>query len=362
MFTRPASDRDSWASLAAILRDATRRLVLLMALVAGLAAALAGCGGSASPGTASRTTSDAPARAPVTRRPRPVLPVSLTYRSLYSLPAPLRDPAYAALGGTRFAMLGGLDAADVSADEIEIADLTRVLHTGTLPSPQHDAQAALLGGKVYVFGGGDTTELDHILGYDPASGALATVGALLAPQSDVAVTRAGDQAYIVGGFDGTTYLDTIVAWHPGAGPQIVGRLPVGLRYAAVAVADGGVLVIGGSTPAGASSAIYRFDLITRRVTRLGSLAHPVTHAEAATLGSSVYLIGGRGNLDNEQTAAVYAVDPLTGRVKPAGHLPHPTSDAAAVTIGAAIVVAGGQSPTGTLDGVGELVPATAAAP
>jgi N-acetylneuraminic acid mutarotase len=362
MFTRPVSDRDRWASLAAILRDATRRLVLLVALVAGLAAALAGCGGSASPGTASRTTSHAAGRAHVTRRPRPVLPVSLTYRSLYSLPAPLRDPAYAALGGTRFAMLGGLDAADVSADGIEIADLTRVLHTGTLPAPQHDAQAALLGGKVYVFGGGDTTELDHILGYDPASGAVATAGALLAPQSDVAVTRAGDQAYIVGGFDGTTYLNTVVAWHPGAGPQVVAHLPVGLRYAAVAVADGGVLVIGGSTPAGASSAIYRFDLITHRVTRLGSLAHPVTHAEAATLGSSVYLIGGRGNLDNEQTAAVYAVDPLTGRVKPAGHLPHPTSDAAALTIGAGIVVAGGQSPTGTLDGVGELVPATAAAP
>ena len=149
----------------------------------------------------------------------------------------------------------------------------------------------------------------------------------------------------------------MVAWHPGAGPTVQAHLPVGLRCAAVAIADGGLLVIGGSTPAGASDAIYRFDLTSHRVLRLGTLPHPVTHGEAATLNGHVYLIGGRGDLLDGQTAAVYAIDPATGRVTPAGHLPHPTSDAAALTIGTGIVVAGGQSPAGTLAGIGELVPA-----
>jgi N-acetylneuraminic acid mutarotase len=323
-----------------------------------IAAAVAACGGAS--GTSSTTRTRHPVAATrghrrARRRPPPA--VKLAYRPLYALPAPLRDPAYAALGGTRFAMLGGLDTADVSADGIEIADLRRVLHTAALPSAQHDAQGALLDGKVYVFGGGSATELDHILSYDPASGAVTQVGSLLAPQSDVAVTRAGAEAYIVGGFDGTNYLNTVVAWHPGSGPDLQARLPVGLRYAAVAIADGGLLVIGGSTPTGASAAIYRFDLTTHRVRRLGTLAHPVTHGEAATLGTYVYLIGGRGDLLNGQTAAVYAIDPVTGKVTAAGHLPQPTSDAAALTIGDAIVVAGGQSPTSTLAGVGELVPA-----
>jgi Kelch motif len=329
-------------------------------LVVGLAAALAACGaGSGTSATTSTAHHAAATARPRRARSRPAPAVKLAYRPLYALPAPLRDPAYTALGGTRFAMLGGLDAADVSADGIEIADLRRVLHTATLPSAQHDAQGALLDGKVYVFGGGSATELDHILSYDPASDAVSQVGSLPAPQSDVAVTQAGADAYIVGGFDGTNYLNTVLAWRPGAGPHVVAHLPVGLRYAAVAVADGGLLVIGGSTPTGASDAIYRVDLTTHQVRRLGTLAHPVTHGEAATLGSYVYLVGGRGDLLNGQTAAIYAIDPATGKVTPAGHLPQPTSDAAAVKVGDVIVVAGGQSPTTTLDGVGELGPAAA---
>jgi hypothetical protein len=333
------------------------RAALVGAVVLGLSAA--GCGGGGSSNSsAGRTTA---ARRSTTKATHPLPPPSvlLAYRPLYALSAPLRDPATAALGGGRFAMLGGLDAADVSSAGIEVADLSRVLHTGSLPGPQHDAQAANLGGRVYVFGGGYTTELDHILSYDPVGGGVQQVGALLAPQSDVAVAQSGPNAYVVGGFDGTNYLDTIVAWHPGSQPQVVAHLPDGLRYAAVAVADGGLLVLGGSTPAGASTAIYRFDIADHQVRRIGTLPQPLTHGGAATLGSTVYLVGGRGDDLNAQTRAVWAIDPVTGRVKAAGHLPTPTSDAAVVAVGGAIVVAGGQSPTATLGGVGELVPAGA---
>jgi hypothetical protein len=285
--------------------------------------------------------------------------VRLRYRSLYTLPAPRRDPAYVALGGGRFAMLGGLDGADVSVAGVEIADLHRVLRTGTLPGPQHDAQAALLAGRIYVFGGGFTTELDHILMYDPGGGQASPAGALSVPQSDVAVTQSGATAYVVGGFDGTNYLNTIVAWRPGGRPAVVAHLPVGLRYAAVTIAGSALYVLGGVTPAATSDAIYRFDLVTHRVRRIGTLPHPTEHSNAVTLGPRIYLVGGRGASDTDQTSAVYAVDPLTGRVAPAGRLPTPTSDAAVMTIGPGIVVAGGQSPTGTLAGVGELVPSGA---
>jgi hypothetical protein len=284
------------------------------------------------------------------------VPLRLSYHPLYTLPAPLRDPAYTVLGGDRFAMLGGLDGADVSVAGIEIADLHGVLHTGALPGPQHDAQAALLGGKVYVFGGGFTSELDHILVYDPAAGQTSPAGTLSAPQSDVAVTQAGGTAYVVGGYDGTNYLDTIVAWRPGSRPLVVAHVPDGVRYAAATIVGNGLYVLGGVTPAGTSDAIYRFDLVTHRVRRIGTLPRPTEHGNAVTLGSMIYLVGGRGPGDTDQTSAIYSVDPVTGRVRPAGRLPKPTSDAAVMTIGRAIVVAGGQSPTGTLDGVGELVP------
>jgi N-acetylneuraminic acid mutarotase len=317
---------------------------------------------AAAAGTGSRKPADTPG-SPAARdaRRRRVAggAVALRYRRLYTLPAPLRDPAYATLGGDRFVMLGGLNDADVSVAGIEIADLRRVVHTGALPGPQHDAQAARLAGRVYVFGGGFTTELDHILMYDPNRGDTSPVDALSVPQSDVAVTQAGGTAYVVGGFDGSTYLDTIVAWRPGSRPTVVAHLPVGLRYAAVTISGSGLYVLGGVTPAGTSAAIYRFDVATHRVRRIGTLPRPTEHGNAVTLGAMIYLVGGRGPGDSDQTAAIDAVDPLTGRVRPAGRLPTPTSDAAVMTIGQAIVVAGGQSPAGTLAGVGELVPAAA---
>ncbi|MGH2896378.1 MAG: hypothetical protein ACRDPM_24350 [Solirubrobacteraceae bacterium] len=330
-----------------------------MALIVAAAVCACGGGGQAASQIGTATHSARVRRSSTAAARHARVSIRLRYRPLYTLRAPLRDPAYTVLGGERFAMLGGLDGSDVSVAGIEIADLHRVLHDGALPGPQHDAQAAVLAGKVYVFGGGFTTELDHILMYDPSGGQTSPAGKLSVPQSDVAVAQAGGTAYVVGGFDGTNYLNTIVAWRPGRGPAVVARLPVGLRYAAVTIDGSGLYVLGGVTPAGPSDAIYRFDLATHRVRRIGTLAHPTEHGNAVTLGAMIYLVGGRGPVDTDQTSAVYAVDPTTGRVRPAGRLPKPTSDAAVMTIGRAIVVAGGQSPTGTLAGVGELVPAGA---
>ena len=93
-----------------------------------------------------------------------------------------------------------------------------MLSTATLPGPQHDAQGADLGGTVYVFGGGYTTELDHIVSFDPAAGAVHTVGTLPKASSDSTVTAVGSTAYVVGGYDGVDYLNTIVAWRPAPGP------------------------------------------------------------------------------------------------------------------------------------------------
>ncbi|HYZ81968.1 MAG TPA: hypothetical protein VE571_11895, partial [Solirubrobacteraceae bacterium] len=136
----------------------------MLALI--VAAGMSACGGSGGQ-TASHTSRAAARHAraakAAARRTAAITPVALRYRALYALPAPLRDPAYAPVGGGRFVMLGGLDAADVSASGIEVASLHGVVRSASLPSPQHDAQAAILGGKVYVFGGGDTAELDHIL-------------------------------------------------------------------------------------------------------------------------------------------------------------------------------------------------------
>jgi Kelch motif/Galactose oxidase, central domain len=334
----------------------------LAALVTALvtAVAIGGCGGSAATttnGAASRSTAAhaQTSRATGSHSP-PTRPPTLVYRSRYLLPAPLKDPAFAVLGGGRFALLGGLDSSEVSSAGIEVADLHGVLHTASLPLAQHDAQGALLAGRVYVFGGGSSTELDHIVSFDPAGGVVQTVGALPRAQSDVAVAATGGTAYVVGGYDGSNWLNTIMAWRPGSPIRVAGHLPVGLRYAAASAVAGRILIIGGSKPDGASDAIYRFDPATGRVQQIGRLPEPITHASAATLGSFVYLVGGRGNALGSQTADVLSIDPRTGAVQPAGRLPKPLSDTASLSIGGGIVVAGGLAPTSTVADVGELVP------
>jgi Kelch motif len=334
---------------------AIRRALPLASLLLSLIAT--GCGASSATSSTAKGAGAAKHGHPTAHR-APVATARLSYRHLYALPAPLRDPASAVLPGAKFVFVGGLTAADTSAGEIETADLHRVLASGTLSSPQHDAQGTALGGRAYVFGGGDLTQYDHILGVDSAGQTVRTVGRLPALASDVAVTEVGGTAYVVGGFNGAAALNTIVAWRPGAPAQVVGHLPVALRYAAVASAGGQVLIIGGSTPAGASRAVYRFDPVTGHTREIARLPHPITHAGAATLGPDVYLVGGRGDLSTTQTAAIWAINPTTGTIRTAGHLPQALSDTGVLTVGDAIVVAGGLARSGaTASGVGELLPA-----
>jgi N-acetylneuraminic acid mutarotase len=317
-----------------------------------LALACAGCGSAGRTGTSHGTTRRALSAAHAAKPAS----LKLAYHPLFSLGAAVQDPASAALGDGRFALLGGITPAQTSTANIVVATARGPQASASLPGAQHDAQAAALGGAIYVFGGGEFTQYDHILRYDPGSNSVSAAGKLPTAESDVAVTAVGGTAYIVGGFDGNSALDTIVGWSPGAGAHVVAHLPVALRYAAVTAVGGRVLIIGGSTPNGASDAIYRFDPGSGLVHQIGRLPQPITHAGAAVLGSTVYLVGGRGDSTSARTAGVWAIDPLTGKVAPAGSLPQPLSDVGVLSLGNAIIVAGGHSADGTQAAVGELTP------
>jgi YVTN family beta-propeller protein len=275
------------------------------------------------------------------------------------LAAPLQDAA-AAAGNGHVVLIGGLDAADTSTADIRTLSGGAARTVGRVAHAFHDAAAVAIGRAVYVFGGGDgVRQLDGILRVDPSSATSRTVGRLPAPSSDQAAGLVGGTAYIVGGYTGARWLDTIVAWRPGHPPRIAARLPHPVRYAAVAGADGRLVIAGGSLEDGsASSAVYSFDPARARVTRIGALPAPTTHATAAALGGRVLVIGGRGATSGTPTARIVAVDPLTRRVAPVGRLPVAVSDAAAVARGGSVLVAGGRARS-TVGGVVRLVPARA---
>jgi hypothetical protein len=305
-----------------------RRWTLVGALV------LIGCGGGGGAHPSRRVATTAKRS-----RPARTVPVRLRVRRAGVLPAPVQDPATAALG-RRAIFAGGLDSADVSvAAEVS---LPGERNEGALPAPLHDGAAATVGGRAYLFGGGNLASSAAIvrLGRSPRA-----VARLPRPASDVAAATIGETGYVVGGYDGTVALDTIVAWRPGQPVgRVAGHLPHGLRYAAVAAAGGRLIVAGGTVGVAASRDVLAFD--GRSVRRIGRLPAPLTHAAAATLHGRMYVFGGRGAALGSQRRAILAIDPASGRVRSAGRLPVALSDMGAATVGDRVLLVGGRDRAG----------------
>jgi YVTN family beta-propeller protein len=211
---------------------------------------------------------------------------------------------------------------------------------------------------VYVFGGGNgPSQLSDIVRVDRASGRSSLVGRLPSASSDSTAAAIDGTAYVVGGYTGTRWLDTIVAYRPGKPARIVAHLPKTLRYAAVTAVGNHLVIAGGSLENGtASDSVLLFAPATGRVTKLGTLPAPTTHAAAATLGGVAYVIGGRGASIGTPTTAIVAIDIARKRVRAAGQLKAARSDLAAATVGTRILVAGGKGPAGTVATISQLSP------
>jgi YVTN family beta-propeller protein len=272
------------------------------------------------------------------------------------LEAPLQDAGGAAVGGTAY-LLAGLDAQDVSVDVVRSVTNGRTRIVSHLPGARHDAAAVSLGGRVYLFGGGNAVgQLDEIVRFAPGGSAAPTVvGHLPTASSDAAAAVVAGTAYIVGGYDGHAWLNTIVAWTLGHKARVVARLPVAIRYAAVAVARGRVVIAGGTLTSGAASrAVYSFTPASQQVRKLHDLPRATTHAAAGALRGQVLVIGGRGTDLHSFSDRIYAVDPIQGRVMKVGRLPAALSDATGITMPGAVLLAGGKGASGTIAGLFEL--------
>jgi DNA-binding beta-propeller fold protein YncE len=326
-----------------------------------LAAALVGVGWLVVGGRGGRrapepTAGDPTTAAPVARTSRP--PGPLEERAIGALDQPLQDAAATPLDGGRVLLLGGLTASDVSTDAIREVGAGGARLAARLPVALHDAAAVRLGNHAYLFGGGDgAAQHDEIIAVGGGTAGGRTVGRLPAKSSDQAAAGMGGTAYIVGGYTGRAWLDTIVAWRPGGPARVVAHLPVPLRYAAVAAADGRLVIAGGSTPTGlASDAVLVFDPKGGGVRPVGRLPAGTTHAAAAAVGDAVYVIGGRGAVPGTPTPRIVRVEPIPGRVTPAGRLATARSDLAAVAVGGRILLAGGRTASGATARLSELVP------
>jgi hypothetical protein len=237
-------------------------------------------------------------------------------------PAPYQLPSGLARevvlpAGPSLLIAGGLTPQATSTAAVRLLNPSTggTSRVGRLAVPTHDAAGATVGGRTFVFGGGQQGSVATVQEVTarpaqavPARGAGAVAGRLPRPRSDlVAVTRGGT-AYLLGGYDGAGYDATVLATRDGRRFTVVARLAVPVRYPAVALLGGQIWVFGGQTSDGITNDIQRISL------------------PGAGSGGAGQTVGGR------KVAAVVA-----------GHLPRPTTAAAAFALGGALYIAGGQT-------------------
>jgi YVTN family beta-propeller protein len=310
------------------------------ALIAVLTAVAVACTGAASrtsnPSiTATSTTQGSPA--PSTAPEAAALAVRPTD---YGLAAPIQRSVAVWDGGVIY-IAGGLDAADTTVGGVFSMDPTsgRLTPLGSLARPVHDAAAAMIGGKLYVFAGGTGTGSDTVQTFDPATGTGSVVGHLPVALSDLAAAQIGSVTYLVGGYDGAQPRSEIYVTRDGTTFSTVGHLPVGLRYPAVTQVGGRLVIAGGLASSGPVNHVYTFDPSSGATTLTARLPAPVAHAAAFTLGGRIYVVGGR-NASDAALAGASEIDPTTWHVEAEPPLGQPVADAA-VAAGRRILLIGG---------------------
>jgi hypothetical protein len=117
-----------------------------------------------------------------------------------------------------------------------------------------------------VFGGGEQASVatvQQVAGPAPRARAATTPGSpmvtgrLPRPRSDLTAVTQGGTTYLLGGYDGTTYDATVLATPDGRRFAVAARLPVPVRYPAVAVLGRQIWVFGGQTSHGITNDIHR---------------------------------------------------------------------------------------------------------
>jgi len=313
----------------------------------------------------------------------------------YQLPAPISREVVLPTGALgrghepSLMIAGGLTSASTTTAAVRLLnpETGQTRMAGRLAVATHDAAGALLRSRPFVFGGGSLSSTDAVQSGQPGH-ALATTGRLPSVRSDLSAVTLAGQAYLVGGYNGAQYDSAVLATGNGRQFHVAARLPVPVRYPAVAALGSQIWVFGGQTRSGITSTIQRVDVATGKATAVGRLPAPLAHAAGFTLGGRIFVAGGQtaraaGRSRHASPSARLSMSdrvfqyipapaqarasggrPAPGVVQVAGHLPVPVANAAAAVIGHNAYLVGGDNGKRPFPAVTtfQLVPAAAAIP
>lgn len=223
----------------------------------------------------------------------------------------------------------------------------KLTFAGNLAAATHDAAATAVGGQYVVFGGGTAAPSAKVQSFS-SSGASRLLSPLPQPRADAAAVTIGATAYVVGGYQtGSLDQEVLATADGGQSYRPVARLPMPVRYPAVAALRGLIYVLGGQSAAGSLvDDVQVVDPATGRATIAGHLPAPSAAGAAGVLGGTIYLAGGlraTGPAEKGPTDAVLAFDAASGKFLPAGWLPVPVANAGAAVSGGRLWLVGGET-------------------
>ena len=217
-----------------------------------------------------------------------------------------------------------------------------------------EAQGAVVGGKLYVFGGfvSGWTGTKRSEVFDPATNSWSRLPDFPVYLSHSPAVADGKNIWLIGGYGGlgTTRVwkyDTVARTYT-AGPA----LPAGRGAGAAAIVGRELHFFGGSTfksdPDRSEHWALNLDSGTRWVVR-APMPNPRNHVTAVALNGQIYAIGGQYRRD-ESTGLqddVDRFDPATNTWTAVANLPKARSHIVSVVFGGQILVLGGTNPGNT---------------
>jgi len=321
---------------------------LAVLAVVGVIAALWVLGGSH--GIVNQTTSDSRGQVAAAKRPLVAAESGLLP---WHMPVPISREVVAAGSGGRLVVLGGLRPGGGTTSGVYGVSTGngRTRYVGALNTAVHDAAVAVIGGRAVVFGGGSTSTISTVQSFSlrgTSSGRSgAQLGSMPNPRSDATAVTVGQTTFVVGGYDGTRPDANVLATTDGRKFKPIAKLPVAVRYPAVAALGGQIYVFGGQAIGGPHSGAPVDDIQVvdpRKGTAavIGHLATPLAGAVAMTLHNEVFVAG--GETGRATLSTIWAFNPTTKpRLLPAGRLQVPVSHAAVAVIGSTAWIVGGES-------------------
>jgi hypothetical protein len=215
------------------------------------------------------------------------------------------------------------------------------------------------GSTVTVLGGlsVSNSSLARVFSLDTATGHTTDLGTLAAGVHDAAGARLGTEDVLFGGGTPLTVADSVqFPAQPGAGPATAtkqGRLPQP-RSDAQAVTIGSTAYIVGGYDGTRPDPQVLATADGKQFSVVASLPVPVRYPAVAALGGKIFVLGGEaitGAGAGGPVDTVQVVDPVQRTAHEIGHLSHALMGAAAVVLGGHIFVAGGvAAPTGSASG------------